>query len=301
MKHTIKQSFGIAVSMLITAISFSQVTDYDGNVYNTVTIGNQIWLKENLQSLHYADGTEITEVWAYNDNENNVPIYGRLYTWNGAMNYNTVQGAQGVCPDGWHIPTHAEWTDLGLFLGGNSVAGGKMKSIGTQYWQSPNTGATNESGFTGLPAGEWDSSNNYWLMGVAAVIWSSTQTSSTFARYRSLSYDNAELLSLNYLKNFRYSVRCIKNSSIGIGEIRSIEEKLIISPNPAGKTVLIQLLEQTDFPCEIYFYNSLGQFLKTSSIQSNNTDIDVSDIPIGTYIVKIIFNNEVISKKLIKN
>lgn len=276
------------------------VTDYDGNTYNTVTIGDQIWLKENLQSLHYADGTGITEVWAYNDDENNVPIYGRLYTWDGAMNYSTIEGTQGVCPDGWHVPTDNEWTDLGIFLGGDSVAGGKMKSVGTEYWQAPNTGATNESDFTALPAGEYDDTH-YWLLGEYAVLWSSTETSTDKCLYRYLAFDDAELHTYNYYKNFRYSVRCVKNATVGIGEIGINKKKFKISPNPADEKVLIQLSEQTGFPYEIFFYNTLGKLIKVSLIQSNVFEIDISDFPIGIYVVKTVHKNIIFSEKLIKN
>jgi uncharacterized protein (TIGR02145 family) len=96
---------------------------------------------------------EILEKYCYNNDIANCNIYGGMYEWNEAMQYDTTEGAQGICPDGWHIPTDAEWTTLTTFLGGESVAGGKMKEAGFAHWYSPNTGATNESGFTGLPGG----------------------------------------------------------------------------------------------------------------------------------------------------
>jgi uncharacterized protein (TIGR02145 family) len=217
------------------------VTDYDGNIYNTVIIGQQTWLKENLKSLHYADGSEITEVWAYDDDEANVETYGRLYTWDGAMNYSTTQGSQGACPNGWHIPTDTEWTELGTFLGGDNVAGGKLKEAGTAHWQSPNSGATNESGFTALPAGEYDDTH-YQLLYQYAVMWSSTETSSTWCKYRYLSYDDTELHTYNYYKDFRYSVRCIKDATGGStihvpGDQSTIQAGIDIAQ--PGDTVLV--------------------------------------------------------------
>ena len=217
------------------------VTDYDGNVYNTVIIGSQTWLKENLKSLHYADGTEITEVWAYDDDEANVETYGRLYTWDGAMNYSTVQGAQGVCPDGWHVPADTEWTQLGAFLGGDDIAGGKLKEEGTEHWQEPNTGATNESGFTALPGGEYDDVQ-YQLLHQYGVFWSSTETSATWCKYRYLSYEDAQLHSYNYYKSFRYSVRCIKDVSSGsVINVPGDEPTIQAGINAAqsGDTVLV--------------------------------------------------------------
>jgi len=196
------------------------VKDYDGNLYTTVKIGNQVWIAENLKTTHYANGDAIPdgtgagdisgetdpEYWfAYNDDLNNVSTYGRLYTWY------TVTDPRNVCPDGWHVPSFAEWTQLTDYLGGNSVAGGKMKETGTSHWNSPNTTATNESGFTALPAG----SRNYW--GVFGSIgnygnwWTSTEANATDAWFRYLYYDNANE-SWNYNdKESGYSVRCLRD------------------------------------------------------------------------------------------
>jgi uncharacterized protein (TIGR02145 family) len=137
------------------------VTDYDGNVYQTVQIGTQIWLKENLKTTHYRDGTAIPNVsdqnqWSnltsgaycnYNNSTSNSDIYGRLYNWYAVCN------SHNLAPEGWHISTDAEWTTLRDFLGGPEVAGGKIKEAGFTHWSSPNTGATNESGFTALGGG----------------------------------------------------------------------------------------------------------------------------------------------------
>ena len=276
------------------------VTDYDGNVYNTIEIGEQTWLQENLKSLHYSDGTEITEVWTYDDNEANAEIYGRLYTWNGAMNYSTIEGAQGVCPDDWHVPTDAEWTELGTYLGGNNVAGGKLKSTGTELWQAPNTGATNSSGFTALPAGEYDDTH-YQLLYQYAVIWSSTETSGVWCKYRYLAYNDAELHTYNYYKDFRYSVRCIKDESVEIEEQGNIEKKIKISPNPADETIFIQLPEHSNFPVKIYFCDISGKLLKSSLINSKNAEIDISALPSGMFFLRICIEGEILTEKLIKN
>lgn len=141
-------------------IIYGQVKDYDGNIYKTVKIGNQEWMAENLRTTHTNTGDlinitspvdldisntwEFPYQWACNGNENNVSIYGRLY--NCAAIYN-------ICPIGWHIPSNDEWTILVNYLGGESVAGGKLKESGTDHWNSPNASATNESGFTAIPSG----------------------------------------------------------------------------------------------------------------------------------------------------
>lgn len=275
------------------------VIDFDGNIYNTIEIGNQTWLKENLKSLHYSDGTEITEVWSYDDNEANAEIYGRLYSWDGAMNYSTIESSQGICPDGWHIPSEYEWTELGNFLGGDNIAGGKLKESGSEHWLSPNTGATNESGFTALPAGEYDDTH-YQLINKSAVIWSSTETSTSKCKYRYLSHDDAELHSYDYYKDFRYSVRCLKNSTVGVEDQGSVEKKIIITPNPANESIFINIPTSGKNSYIISIYNISGSLIKWKKINSLENKIDVSDLKVGMYFISVQFDDEIVIEKFIK-
>jgi len=138
---------------------FSSCTDYDNNHYTTVQIGAQTWMEENLKSTHYSDGAT-AEYYDYDHDPYNSLIYGRLYAWSAAMNgtasSNTnPSNVQGICPDGWHLPSVAEWQQLAAFLGGSNIAGGKLKETGNAHWINPNAGATDETGFTALPAGMW--------------------------------------------------------------------------------------------------------------------------------------------------
>lgn len=128
------------------------VIDADGNVYPIVRIGDQWWMAANLNTTTSPDG-EAVAGYCYDDNEENCEVYGRLYTWEEAMSASTEESAQGICPTGWHIPSDSEWEILINHLGGESVAGGKIKEAGTLHWKSPNSGATNESGFNALPTG----------------------------------------------------------------------------------------------------------------------------------------------------
>ncbi len=276
------------------------VTDFDGNDYNTVLIGSQRWMKENLKSLHYSDGTEINEVWAYNDDEDNVATYGRLYTWDAAMKNETAEGAQGACPDGWHLPTDAEWTELGAFLGGDELAGGKLKESGNSHWIEPNTGATNESGFCALPSGEYDDTH-YQFLGEYAVMWSSTETSSTKCKYRYLSYENAELSTYNYYKNFRYSIRCLKNNTVGQIEIESNTKGFVLSPNPAANSFSIHFANNNFVNAQLDIFNIEGKLLLNKSINSEVELVDISTLPVGIYLVKITNNDQIFTERLIKN
>lgn len=201
----------ISKTVKINVFVFGSVTDYDGNVYKTITIGTQTWMAENLKSTHYADGTSIPDVVSYNNTDDNAAKYGRLYTWDAAMNGVTTEKAQGVSPTGWHIPSNSEWQTMDDYLGGSSVAGGKLKAI--TDWNSPNTGATNLSGFSALPGGEYDAHQFiiFQQMGTSAVFWTSTNISSTLARERYLLYNDAKSSIYDWYKIMKYSIRCIKD------------------------------------------------------------------------------------------
>jgi uncharacterized protein (TIGR02145 family) len=185
------------------------VTDYDGNTYETVTIGNQTWLKQNLRSLHYADGTPIDSVWVYDDNESNAAIWGRLYSWDAAMHNSTSNGTQGACPDGWHLPSQSDFNELTSFLG--SSAGWKLKETGSQYWDEPNSN-TNESGFSARGAGDKESvSGTYENLKGTTELWTSTENSSSRA-YNLILYQGQGSAPIhNNDKENGFSIRCIKN------------------------------------------------------------------------------------------
>ena len=192
--------------------------DIDGNFYGTVQIGNQLWMSENLKTTHYNNGDEIPTgltdgdwqnntsgaLAVYDDNESNADIYGRLYNW-----YAVVDN-RGVCPENFHVPTDEEYTQLTIYLGGSDVAGGKMKEAGLEHWNSPNTGATNESGFSGFSGGYRNTSGAYVDMGSLGVFRSSSEYSSSQAWFHSLHYGNSVVYrDFNMNKNSGNSVRCV--------------------------------------------------------------------------------------------
>jgi uncharacterized protein (TIGR02145 family) len=204
-----------------TGLQAQTVKDIDGYVYKTITIGTQVWMAENLKTTKYRNGDLIgttTPVtldienettpkyqWAYGGNESNVATNGRLYTWY------AVSDNRNICPTGWHVPSDAEWTTITTFPGGERVAGGKLKETGTTHWQSPNTGATNETGFTGLPGGYRDYGGSFALVGSDGYWWSSTESTTELAFYRSM-YNNTSFVSRNDTdKQSGYSVRCLRD------------------------------------------------------------------------------------------
>lgn len=191
---------------------------YGGQVYTTVIIGTQCWMAQNLNIGTRIDGTSnqtdnsTIEKYCYADNTLNCATYGGLYQWNEMMQYSTTPGIQGICPTGWHLPTDAEWTTLTTYLGGESVAGGKMKETGTTHWASPNTGATNTIGFTALPGGNRHSSGAFNSISYQAHWWSSTEYSiTTSVWYRTLTYVNTNVSRASLHKDYGCSVRCLKD------------------------------------------------------------------------------------------
>lgn len=313
MQKTISKLFKVLSQLfLISGVVLSQtVTDYDGNVYNTVTIGSQTWIKENLKSLHYCDGSEIPDAAAYNNLDSLAGIYGLLYTWNAAMNGSTEPGTQGVCPCEWHVPTDEEWTTLENYLGGPSVAGGKMKETGGDHWLLPNTGATNSSGFSGLPAGEYDGyyyPNIFQLLGTHAVFWTSTQINQTKARERYLSYDNAASSVYDWFKVMKYSIRCIKDTvTVGIENEKELIDHFNLLqnyPNPFNPTTNIHFnIPKISF-VTLKVHDVLGNEIKTlvNEIKTAGkyvTKFEGAELPSGVYFYQIRAGSFIETKKMV--
>jgi uncharacterized protein (TIGR02145 family) len=176
-------------------------------------------MAENLKVTKYRNGDAIPNVtdgteWrylttgAYCDYENstsNSTVYGKLYNWY------AVADSRNIAPTGWHVASDAEWTTLTTFLGGEEVAGGKLKEKGTAHFRSPNLGATNETGFTALPAGGRNSGGNFGILGCNAVFWSPTDNNGSLAWRRYLSYGFSNVKRQNFTKVNGFSVRCLKD------------------------------------------------------------------------------------------
>jgi uncharacterized protein (TIGR02145 family) len=229
---------------LTTLDKRNHVTDIDRNTYRVVTIGSQVWMAENLRASRYADGTPIPLVedqttWGdltisdkafcyYSYDSTYKEDYGALYSWPAAMNGEAgsdlnPSGIQGACPDGWHLPGDNEWKDLEMFLGmtqnkadstgyrGEGI-GGKLKATGTDHWEDPNTGATDESGFSALPGGLNNSAGYCYNRTIDCYFWSSTDGGDNEIWYRYLSYERSEIYrDMTYWYGDGFSVRCVKD------------------------------------------------------------------------------------------
>jgi uncharacterized protein (TIGR02145 family) len=200
------------------------ISDVDGNNYNIMSIGTQRWMAENLKTTRYNDNTSIPMVsdnfewaalsspgycWYENDSSSFKSVYGALYNW--YVVEKTTNDGKNVCPAGWHVPSDDDWSILISFLGGDSIAGGKMKESHTFHWTSPNTGATNESGFTGLPAGARLPSGRFKGVKTRAGWWSSTELFANSGRGRYLYYEYSMVYRGSGFKMDGFSIRCVKD------------------------------------------------------------------------------------------
>jgi uncharacterized protein (TIGR02145 family) len=197
----------------------TDLVDKDGNVYTAVTIGTQVWMAENLKTTKYNNGDPIETTtldisneiapkyqWAYENNESYAGTYGRLYTWY------TATESRNICPTGWHVPTDGEWETLKLYLGGDSIAGAKLKEAGTAHWQTPNNGTTNEVGFTALPSGYRNYLGSFVSIQVSSYLWSSSPNPTPeWSWGQRMYYNDAILLRGGYYKQSGASVRCLKD------------------------------------------------------------------------------------------
>jgi len=214
-------AYGNEISFTTTSTSGITITDVDGNTYSTVIIGTQRWMKENLKTTKFNDGTAMLPVtdysawlglttpaycWYNNDASTYKDTYGALYNW-----YAVNTGK--LCPSGWHVPNINELTTLIEYLGGENVTGGKLKETGTIHWRSPNTGATNSSGFTALPGGSRTSTSltPFGSVGYTGYWWCSTEVSFNASWIYALYSDAITISKISDYKLLGLSVRCLKD------------------------------------------------------------------------------------------
>lgn len=281
----------LIVTNAISQTPGSGLIDIDGNIYNTVIIGEQEWTTENLAVTKYSNGEAITQQDAINDwtghdsawcyyqnNPSNGPIYGKLYRGS------VLTDPRGLAPEGWHIPSNAEWDALILTLGGATVAGGQMKS--TVLWNSPNTGATNSFGFSALPGmlrrndGSFPSN-----VGEVASWWSSSYYGpSTGAPYvYHLRYDSAAIVPYYIPASAGASVRLVKNNPLATGSIQSHSIK--IYPNPTNDELQIGSGSEIS-SYNVQIINVMGQTIAYQNLRNGNI-ISLKRFGSGVYFVKI--------------
>jgi len=239
---------------------FVECKDAEGNYYSTVTIGNQIWMAENLKTSKYNDGKSISTVtdnnlwisnssgaycWYNNDSITYKNTYGALYNW-------YAVDTKKLAPIGWHVPGDVEWTALTTHLGGESVAGGRLKEAGTTHWTSHNSSATNETGFNALPGGECYSLNTGMFMDLNnyGYWWSSTKTINYYVWLRNMSNSESKVsrLSPGPVEAFGCSIRCITDSTFILSEDNSMltfNLSALVGSNGNGEIGVIDDINKT--------------------------------------------------------
>jgi uncharacterized protein (TIGR02145 family) len=280
----------------------------DGKTYRTVKIGTQCWMKDNLNVGTRIDGivdeanNQIIEKYCLYDDEDKCKTYGGLYDWDEMMQYINIEKTQGICPTGWHIPNEAEWNILIDFLGGKYQAGGAMKETGTVHWNYPNTGATNSSGFTGLPGGYRSSAGDFLVMGAYGNWWSSTELIKT-GFYSALRYDlpwDDVIIESGYpVKWAGQSVRCVLGQgAIGIKENKE-KQKIRISPNPASDFIYIKTNDFKNNMINVDIYDIMGKLVYSGNINTDNSKINISNFIDGIYMLKLTGNDFSTTEKIV--
>ncbi len=209
---------GYGNQVSFTTLQANTIADYDGNMYQVITIGTQTWMKENLKTTHYMNGDAISNIsdnaqWSaqtsgaccsYTNNSANINTYGLLYNWY------AVNDVRNIAPTGWHVPTDNDWQILSIYLGGSNTAGDKLKESGTTHWATGNTG-NNSSGFTAFAGGYRTNTGSFGDMGNTAGFWTATLYTATNSWSRSLVCTASFISRNSFIKSYGYSVRLVKD------------------------------------------------------------------------------------------
>ncbi len=260
--NSVGTGYGQIESFTTLELETGTVTDYDGNIYQTVKIGDQWWMAENLKVTHYRNGDPIPNInddatWAnlttgaycsYNNDSANAETYGFLYNWF------AEDDSRGLAPEGWHVPSDTEWKQLEMYLGMSPAEadatgwrgtneGGKLKETDTVHWCFPNAGATNESGFTALPGGSRNHEGSFSDMCGNGIFWSSTEFDGNYAWCRYLMLSDSQVLRVYDWVEFGNSVRCIKDTDVNIIETSPLTNELNVNPDA---NILVRFSEDVD-------------------------------------------------------
>jgi uncharacterized protein (TIGR02145 family) len=297
---------GVVTGQIIETVkNDNMITDYDGNIYRTIKIGDQTWMQENLKSEHYADGSIISEAHK-NSNDSLTNIYGMFYTWKAAMKNSSVESTQGVCPSGWHVPSHAGWRILEEYLGGVDYAGGKLREKGSMHWKYPNTGATNESGFTALPGGFFADEGFTLSIGDAANIWTSSK-SGTYVLMRIIENNNDKVITNPEPVTNAFSVRCLKNSENSSTDNILVKQEVMAYPNPFESEIRITFFSEKNDFATISFFDSQGREVysyKTEVLSQGIQSVLIPGLQIlkdGLYFYRLKSGSSLLMGKVLKN
>lgn len=282
------------------------LSDINGNIYKTVQIGSQKWMAENLKATRYRNGDSIrfviddadwrnaVDAYCYYENDSNIAkIYGYLY------NFKAASSPKLICPNGWHVPTDADWMELTNYLGGGKTAGGKLKD--TIYWASPNVGATNGYGFSALPSGIRDYNGLYSWLHYGTCFWSTSLFNEPphYPIYYLLHKEIDSIIRNRTSIEYGFSIRCVCDTTQNIAVQKDINTTIKITHNPFSGTVYINNPSNQNF--EFYLFNITGTCLIHKKSNSTINEIDIQTFENGIYILHLITQNETLGKVIFKN
>ena len=280
------------------------VTDYDGNIYKTVKIGNQWWMSENLRATHYYDGTAIPQSTASktvsaddykdyfmypNNDVTNVSTYGLLYSW-------SVTTTKSLLPTGWVLADTTAWATLATSLGGKTAAGGILKNTSTQ-WSAPNTGATDDYGFNATPAGDCNT-GGFTVFGQQARYWTPQGVDAGGAGriYMILSYNSAALTKGQYRNVNAQSLRYVKSATTAVESI-NLTEKPSLQASVVKSTLIINTIQKNS---QLSIYSLNGTLVKSVISPDDQFEWDVNELSQGIYILSIKANEGSVKLKFVK-
>jgi len=310
--------YWVDANVVTNLINDNTVTDVDGNVYKTVKIGTQVWMTENLRTTKYNDSLAIPNVssdlsWGnlstpgYCWGKFNISYRTRFGIWYNWYAVNTGN----LAPKGWHVPTSAEWKTLRDFLGGESVAGGKMKVTGTDYWFSPNIGATNESGFSAYPVGYRNYDGvDFNLPGDLASFWASDEFDASSAIGTRLTADRQDFRVFDFgvSKTYGYSIRCLKNDpNTSVNEELSKPTRFNLLqnyPNPFNPSTMIKYELKTQSFVKLNIANILGEIVfeainETQDAGIHELDFNADHLSSGIYFYQLVAGKYQAIKKMV--
>ena len=273
------------------------ISDWEGNYYPVVQIGEQWWMAENLKATHYANGdpiqhlqeaaewdTAATGAYCYYDNDtSHILNYGMLYNWHAAMD------ERGVCPESWHVPTDIEWIKLEKYLGMSASEAGRMTA-----WRGSNEGdklksesfnGTNSSGFSALGTGYRDPAGVYKAMGTDNDYWTSTaynNDGSIEGILHGLLDSKSTVVRNFHVPGYGFCIRCVRDQAVGI-EPLTPKAKHNVYPNPAGDQLFINLISGEEFCIN----NLQGRTIIRSVCTVENQPLDISGLDPGAYILSV--------------
>lgn len=300
--------FFVLILLQVGTCLAQTTTDYDGNVYNTIVIGTQTWMKQSLKVTHYQNGAPIPSIsddnqWLttksgamcdYANSSENANIYGKIY------NYYAVKDLNKICPLGWHVPSDKEWNTLVEFLGGAETAGGALKS--TNIWDLPNTGANDISGFSALPSGGRSGyDGTFSNLKKTGFYWSSTEDGNNGAWIRILSNSNASVVrgNGNSTMNDGFCIRCIKDSVVAATKKLTIDNQSRLYPNITTDVFNFENNSLND--CYIDLFDLYGKKIDSFCAKPGINTFSLGSVKDGYYLARYNFELELKCDKIFKH